>query len=96
MDNPNMDNMHKMQNLITICPHCNNYVIIEQLNCKIFRHGVIKSSGQQIPPHSNKEICDELYDKKLIYGCGRPFHVISINTNSNNELELISEKCDYI
>jgi len=23
------------------CPHCNEYVIIEKINCAIFRHGVL-------------------------------------------------------
>jgi len=74
----------------SICPHCGGSIHIEQLNCGIFRHGVIKSSGQQIPPHASKEICDEFYSKKLIYGCGRPFQIVNRNGS------FVSEKCDYI
>lgn len=82
--------MDKLFNNIVICPHCKEYILIEELNCKIFRHGVIKTSGQQIPPHSNKQLCDELYKQKLIYGCGLPFQIILKNGF------LIPEICDYI
>ena len=30
---------------------------IEQLNCKIFRHGTLRSNGKQIDPHSPKDLC---------------------------------------
>ena len=36
------------------CPHCQEFIIIEQLNCGIFRHGVLKKSGKQINPHASK------------------------------------------
>lgn len=26
------------------CPHCGDYVLIEKLNCGIFRHGTIKKN----------------------------------------------------
>ena len=46
------------------CPHCKNPVLIEKLNCAIFRHGSLKSDGQQIDPHASKELCD-YYIKKI-------------------------------
>ena len=61
--------------LVIICPHCNGMVIIEQLNCAIFRHGVFKASGKQIPPHASKEECDNWVKNNDIYGCGKPFKV---------------------
>ena len=79
-----------MNNNIIICPHCNNYIIIKELNCGIFRHGIYKNSGNQINPHASKEICDELVKNNLIYGCGKPFQIIEIN----DVLEL--KICDYI
>ena len=24
------------------CPHCNEYILIEKINCAIFRHGTLK------------------------------------------------------
>jgi len=73
--------------LLVTCPHCQCYIFIEKLNCRIFRHGVFKLSGQQIPPHLDKVECDKLISEQRIYGCGKPFRI-------NNEL--IAEICDYI
>ena len=61
------------------CPHCKEYVIIEQINCAIFRHGVLKENMQQINPHLPQNQCNELKDKDLIYGCGKPFKLENIN-----------------
>ena len=71
---------------IISCPHCNDWIIIEALNCCIFRHGIYKSSLSQINPHLPKEECDELKEKELIYGCGKPFKIINF----------LAVKCDYI
>ena len=79
-----------MNNNIIICPNCNNYIIIEKINCGIFRHGIYKINGKQIKPHASKEICDELVKNNLIYGCGKPFQIIEIN----NAFEI--KICDYI
>jgi hypothetical protein len=72
--------------LIVKCPHCNESVIIEQINCAIFRHGVYKINNDQIDPHMNREACEELVKNDLIYGCGKPFQIV------NNEAII----CDYI
>ena len=72
------------------CPHCNDYIYIEKLNCSIFRHGVIKSTNKQIDPHLSKEICEKLVKKNLIYGCGKPFKIENVN---NVYTPVI---CDYI
>ena len=81
-----------MNNKIDIinCPHCRELVIIEQLNCCIFRHGIIKSTGEQINPHASKSECDYLNENGLIYGCGKPFRIIIHNE------KMIVELCDYI
>ena len=68
------------------CPHCGISIEIEQINCAIFRCGIYKQNGQQIPPHLPKEECDRLFCENLIYGCGRPFIIT----------ENIPKKCDYI
>lgn len=75
---------------VVICPHCQESIIIEEINCAIFRHAVLKINNQQINPHSSKDICDDLIEKKLIYGCGKPFQLIK----KDNKLEAII--CDYI
>jgi len=28
------------KNFTVICPHCQTWIVIEQINCAIFRHGV--------------------------------------------------------
>ena len=75
---------------IVQCPHCNEYIIIQELNCYIFRHGIFKISGEQINPHANKYLCDYYIHNNLIYGCGKPFKITLCEDN------LIVEKCDYI
>lgn len=77
-------------NLIIICPHCKEFVIIEKINCAIFRHGTFRINGLQINPHASKNICDSYIRENLIYGCGKPFRVFFINN------VLHSEICDYI
>ena len=75
---------------ILICPHCKDYIIIQKINCGIFRHGVIKKNGKQIDPHSSKELCDYYVRENEIYGCGKPFRIININDNFDTEI------CGYI
>lgn len=82
--------LNKKVNIIINCPHCNNLILIEELNCKIFRHGVIKETSKQINPHASKLECDYYIINNLIYGCGKPFKIID---NKNN---YIVEICDYI
>jgi len=72
------------------CPHCKLYVMIQEINCSIFRHGVYKDSKQQINPHENKENCDRYIKEDLIIGCGKPFRLVL----KNNEYFAI--ECDYI
>jgi hypothetical protein len=80
----------KTSNFEIKCPHCKEYIIIEQINCAIFRHGVLKSNLTQINPHLPKLFCDKLKEQDLIYGCGKPFRVIYENE------EWIGVECDYI
>ncbi len=80
-----------MTNIIIVtCPHCLLLVEIDQINCAIFRHGILKSNRQQIPPHATKAECDDYIKNKLIIGCGLPFKLV----NENNELKAVV--CDYI
>jgi len=78
-------------NIIVTCPHCNDLILIEQLNCRIFRHGILKSNNTQINPHASKEECDYYTINESIYGCGKPFKVLE---NENNEFTAVI--CEYI
>jgi hypothetical protein len=79
-------------NNIVICPHCHEYIVIEELNCCIFRHGTYKINGTQIDPHLPKTECDRLFNNKLIFGCGKPFRIIKGENNNILKVEI----CDYI
>jgi hypothetical protein len=75
-----------------ICPHCEGSVIVHQqeLNCRIFRHGVYLVNMQQMNPHTPKEECDRLTATNQIIGCGKPFQAVEQNG------ELVAVICDYI
>lgn len=71
------------------CPHCNGTIMVFQgeLNCRFFRHGVYRNSGEPIPPHASKEECERLVAANLINGCGKPFRI-------TDSMEAVI--CDYI
>jgi hypothetical protein len=77
-------------NLVVTCPHCSDPIIIEELNCCIFRHGIFKETALQIDPHSSEELCNYYISQKKIYGCGKPFQIINVNG------EYCAIKCGYI
>ena len=82
--------------IIVNCPHCEEPILImlNELNCKIFRHGIYKHNHKQIDPHLPKVACDELKKKDLIYGCGKPFQIV-INSTENS-LSYKAQICDYV
>ena len=57
--------------MLVECPHCDVLIEILEVNCAIFRCGILKDTGEQIDPHLPKQSCDDLKDK--IWGCSRPF-----------------------
>lgn len=76
---------------IVMCPHCKEYIIIEKINCAIFRHGTLKENGKQIDPHATQELCEYYIRENKIYGCGKPFRII---VGANRLIESVI--CDYI
>jgi hypothetical protein len=75
---------------IVKCPNCQVEIIIEEVNCRIFRHAVNKATGEQMNPHASKTECDEAVSKDTIYGCAAPF-IIDLSGN-----EWVAVSCDYI
>lgn len=75
------------------CPYCKGLIEVlkKELNCKIFRHGVYKSSMQQINPHEAKGVCDTIKKEDKIFGCGKPFQVDVLE----NGIAYI-KKCGYL
>ena len=64
---------------IISCPHCNDSVLIynNELNCRIFRHAVYKQTGEQVYPHLDQQSCENLSKNDLVYGCCKPFEIIT-------------------
>lgn len=81
------------EDICVTCPHCRApiMVYVKDINCAIFRHGVMKDTGQQIDPHSSKVVCDELAREGRIYGCGKPFKLVR-----KDSVTYESEVCGYI
>lgn len=75
------------------CPHCDMLMELphQEINCAIYRHGVLKATGQQMDPHAPKALCDHLARNGLIYGCGKPFRVVKNRTGG-----LTVERCGYV
>lgn len=79
------------KDFIVICPQCNDPVWILQINCQIFRHAAYKVNGEQIPPHTSQSECEQLVQKEIIYGCGKPFRIVY-----DSDRKIAAVKCDYI
>jgi hypothetical protein len=84
------------KNFVVECPHCKDPVLIEQLNCCIFRHGSFKNTGKQMEPHTEKELCDLYVKQDIIFGCGKPFQVIPNDNSKDDNDKFIAIICDYI
>lgn len=83
--------------LLIECPHCGQSIEVIELNCRIFRCGIYKKDYTQIDPHLSKPECIRLFNEKLIFGCGKPFQVLEIDSleiGKNKTIKVI--KCDYI
>jgi hypothetical protein len=56
----------------------------------------LKHNGNQIDPHSSKDLCDYYVEKQLIFGCGKPFQIVINQNSKNNDDKFITVICDYI
>ena len=81
-----------IDNVIVKCPHCDLliFVYFKELNCRIFRHGIYKTTLKQIDPHLPKIDCDRLKTNDEIIGCGKPFVIVNIRNTP------IAVSCGYI
>jgi hypothetical protein len=62
-----------------------------EVNCQIFRHAALKTTGEQVNPHASKEELERLVEQNLVYGCGRPFRMIK-----ERGAWSYAEECGYI
>jgi len=102
------DNNKETNEFIITCPNCKDYIIIEKLNCGIFRHAIFKENGNQVHPHLPKSECETLLKENLVIGCCKPFQIIQKNIaieprQKEEDDEIIFENhiykiigCDYI
>lgn len=67
------------------CPNCDCMVLVmeNEVNCQIFRHGIMKDTYMQMNPHAPGYECKALKDGDLIYGCGKPFKLICESDTCN-------------
>jgi|TARA_Y100000389_G_C17446682_1_gene512058 hypothetical protein len=82
--------------LIFECPHCELFIQVlkTETRCCVFRHGAYKSDvNEQVPPHTAKNICEQLLKDDKVYGCCCPFYFCKDNDNINNSVVIM---CDYI
>ena len=81
------------KDIYVTCPHCDKPIMVymKDINCAIFRHGVLKETRKQIDPHSSKNICVVLAMESKIYGCGKPFKLVR-----KDSISYSAEKCEYI
>ena len=63
--------------LLLTCPMCRMQFVVakNEINCKIFRCGYLKTNLKQIPPHLTKKECDELVITNSVFGCCAPFEL---------------------
>lgn len=63
--------------ICVLCPTCWGVVFVakHELNCAVFRHGIMLATGEPIPPHATQIECEELIKQKAVLGCGQPFKI---------------------
>jgi hypothetical protein len=49
-----------------------------------------KANGEQLPPHFPRAECDRVVAEDLIYGCGKPFRIETVDGQQ------VAVVCDYI
>ena len=57
------------------CIHCRGWIFVapQDVACQVFRHGILKTTGQPINPHASQTECEQFVANDTIWGCGKPF-----------------------
>ena len=69
-------------------------IVIEQINCGIFRHAVWKETMEPVHPHATQEQLEEWLRTEKIFGCGKPFRLI--HKAGADAIEYTPIVCEYI
>lgn len=74
------------------CPNCLDEIIVHnhELNCRIFRHAIMKDTYVQVDPHLSKVLCDKLIEENKVIGCCKPFEIVYNIRDGYNAII-----CDY-
>lgn len=76
------------------CPQCNQlgFIMRNEINCGVFRHGHLKATGMPIPPHASEAECERLLEEGLVYdnACAKPYRI----RKEDNVWKI--ESCGYI
>lgn len=69
------------------CPWCRLmgcesqiFILLNEVACRRMIHGVVKSSGIPLGPHSGRGICEAHIKENLIWGCGRAIELLPPST----------------
>ena len=94
MNTDNSCNIFEDKEININCPHCNEqiFIMLSEINCNVFRHGIYKETFQQMDPHTPKEDCDYLANNNLIIGCGKPFCILVQKSTG----KFVGYDCGYI
>jgi hypothetical protein len=84
--------------LFFTCPYedCEGYIVIapQQVNCGVFRHAVMKTTGRAVNPHASRAKCEELLKNEKVFGCARPFRLKRIKKGQETFVSI--EECGWV
>jgi len=66
----------KLSAFLVNCPACKEPVLIDQVNCGIFRHAFYTDTLKTVDPHASKRHIMETMACGRLGGCGAPFEVV--------------------
>ena len=75
------------------CPHCQGHIVVveKDVKCGIFRHAVYRCSGEPVPPHAPKAVCEQLVADAKVFGCAKPFRLVQVGDGCWRAV-----KCAYV
>jgi hypothetical protein len=75
------------------CVWCQGMIEVPDsaIGCGIFRHAILRDTGQPINPHTPQQECERLVQLNLVRGCCQPFRFF-LDTSGAPRVE----RCAYI
>lgn len=66
-----------MSFLLITCPTCEILIEVYEVAHAEFRCGVYKVTGEPLPSHASRAVCETAFRTGQIYGCGGAFHLVN-------------------